>query len=413
MSDCKENNKLEKILYIAEIFPFPYTTGGKLRTANILIQLSKKYEIDFISYSTDPVNSNQINQASRYCNSVSCYAEGIPSKLSRGLNFVRLKSNKAFIVYSKNMQRKIDELLKINNYTFIVLERLYSYPYIEKYFCKKDFNIPVLLNMHDVENDTIRYFRKMSHSIIKKAYYSVEYRNIVHLEKKAISTVTLMIAVSERDMKCYQEKYPLGKNKWIYINNGVDIGIAQNEPIVKRDKTSVLFLGSMRHPPNMEGIKWFINEIWDKVLLQDQNAELLIVGSGEMLQADKTALSIRKGVKVLGFIENIYPVLRKCTCMVVPLLSGSGTRLKILEAFSFRTPVVSTTIGAEGLGVEDGKQLLLADDEKNMADKVLKLFHSENLCHELSECAFDLVRDSYDWNNIGDKLIYEIDKLKR
>jgi len=396
---------MKKILYIADTFPFPYNTGGKLRTANIMMQLHKKYDIDFVSYSTEPVKLDQIQQISEFCNDVKCFDEGIPSKIKRVCNILKMKSNKAFIIYSKKMQRGIDQLLADNEYSFIVIERLYCYPYIEKHLKDKNFKVPVFLNMHDVEHESILYFRKISNLIIKKIYYSMEYVNVIKLEKKAISNVTKMIAVSKRDMECYMKKYPFGHKKWICVNNGVDIRIADKEPIVKRDEKTVLFLGSLKHPPNIHGLEWFVKHIWGHVIKQEKDAKLLVVGSGEISAELKCLLASKAGIEYLGYVENVYPLLRSCTGLIVPLLSGSGTRMKILEAFSFRAPVVSTTIGAEGLPVKDGVHLLIADNEIEIADKIVALFHSSELGAKLAQNGYELVCREYDWDLIGDKFL--------
>jgi len=275
----------------------------------------------------------------------------------------------------------------------------------------RNFNIPVLVNMHDVEHETILYFRRISQSIIKKLYYSIEYFNVVRLEKKAISTVTRMIAVSKRDMECYIKKYSFEHEKWIYVNNGVDIDIANNEPIVKRDPNTVLFLGSLKHPPNIHGLEWFVNNIWESVIKNEKKAELLVVGSGEVSEDFKKMLMDKDGVHYLGYVENVYPLLRKCTCLVVPLLSGSGTRLKILEAFSFKTPVVSTTIGAEGLPVKNGIHLMIANEEMDIANKIVEIFNSSKLRTKLVENSYQLVCNEYDWDLIGEKFINEIESI--
>jgi len=402
---------IKRILYIADTVPFPYNTGGKLRTANIMMQLKKEYDIDFMVYSTEPVEPDQINQMSQHCSHVECFDEGVPSKIKRICNFLSMKSNKAFVVYSKNMQQAIDNLISSKNYSFIIIERLYCYQYIGKYVKRNGFNIPVILNMHDVEHETILYFRKISTSIIKKIYYFFEYYNVVRMEKKAISTVARMVAVSERDKQCYLKKYSFGREKWIYANNGVDIRIAQNEQIVKREPATVLFLGSLKHPPNLHGLAWFVNNIWEYVLEQEQDAKLLVVGSGGITDEYKDMLSAKHRVEYLGYVENVYPLLRTCTCLVVPLLSGSGTRLKILEAFSFKTPVVSTTIGAEGIPTLDGKHLLIADQEIEMANKVLEIIHSQELGEQLAKNAYQIVCKDYDWDIIGKKFIKEIKNI--
>lgn len=402
----------KRLLYITtDSIPLPFDTGGKLRTANILIQLSKEYDIDFVTFSMEPVRQAQVDQAMQYCKTVQYFSEKVPSKRKRILNFLRFRSNKAFVVYSKNMQAAVDKLLYQEEYSFIFLERLYTFPYVEEYLKKQQKTVPVILNMHDVEFEAVQFFRKTCSSVIKKLYFNFEYFNVCRLEKKAFSMVTKVITVSERDMKLYQQRYQSHPEKWMFVNNGTDLSLAEREPIAERDQKTVLFIGSLKHPPNLHGLNWFLDHVWTDVQNTDPEIQFEIIGSGEISQEDRRKLTEKKGVQFLGFVENIYPLLRRATCLVVPLLSGSGTRIKILEAFSFELPVVSTSIGAEGLPVADGEHLLLADEPKDMGDALIKLLHSKALQQSLAANGLQLIKKEYDWDIVGEKLRNELNHI--
>ncbi len=396
---------MKRLLYIADTVPFPFNTGGKLRTANILIQLSTYYDVDFVVYSTDSVTDDQKKEMNNYCKKVFCFAEGIPPTLKRVRNVLSAKCNKEFVVYSKHMQKAIDQLLISNKYDLIFIERLYGFQYVEDYLKNTKNSSPTYVDMHDVESDTIQYFRKMTSSMIKKLYYSIEYMKVKSLEKKVITAVTGMITVSERDMEIYKKRYPSNSNKLQYMNNGIDMNKPQNEPVVKRDIATVMFIGSLRHPPNSQALEWFVSNIWDCILSNEPQAKFQIIGSGELEDSLMQKIKAKSNIEFLGYVKNIYPLLRKCTCLVVPLLSGSGTRLKILEAFSFSIPIISTTIGAEGLPIKHEKNIMLADTKQDFANETIKLLRDSSLANRIASNGYHVVEKNYNWENIVSKFV--------
>lgn len=401
----------EKILIIAEIYPFPFDTGGKLRTANILIQLSKYYDVDFACFSIEKVSAERIDEARRYCGSVKVFGEKAPSTLKKAANFLTPTSNAEFIVKSSEMQRYVNKLLRENNYRCILAERLYAFQYVENSRSSGRHDVPIIIDMHDIEREAMAYFGKISSNPLKKLHYSIETKKVIKLEKRAVEQSTAIATVSERDKEQYSEYFPEYKDKWISINNGIDMSNTILEPKCKRDKYTVIFVGSLRHPPNLHGLKWFVKNVWPSVYAKKGNAKFIIVGSGEISEEDKNEFFNASGVKFLGFVENLYPLLRKSTCLVVPLFSGSGTRLKILEAFSFELPVISTSIGAEGLPYTDGQSILIANDEEEMKNAIFRLLDDEDLQLRLSANSYEIVKEEYDWENIIKKLHLYIEAI--
>jgi glycosyltransferase involved in cell wall biosynthesis len=153
----------------------------------------------------------------------------------------------------------------------------------------------------------------------------------------------------------------------------------------------------MNHPPNADGIAWFVREVWP----QTPDARLLVVGrdppeSVLRLASDRIA--------VTGAVPDVAPYFARATAVIVPLLSGGGTRLKILEAFAAGRAVVSTSIGAEGLEVSDGRHLLLADGAHAFAEATGRLLADPELRARLAAEARKLVQERYDWRALGDRL---------
>ncbi len=133
-----------------------------------------------------------------------------------------------------------------------------------------------------------------------------------------------------------------------------------------------VYLSALLALANRTGMKWFVKDVWSKILDKKPDAKLYVVGKlkGQMEQG--------KNVEYLGFVQNVYALLRKSTCFIVPLKIGSGTRLKILEAMSFRIPIVATQIGAEGIVAKDREHILIADTEDDFAHCVIDCWKIKN-----------------------------------
>ena len=400
---------MKRILYVADIYPFPYDTGGKLRTANILMQLSKYFDIDFVCFSIDSINDERIKISEKYCKSVKVFYSPKPNTFKKMLNLFTPTCNAAFIVKSKEMNEYIYKLVKRHEYMAIFVERLYAYQYVKQVKEKLFPDVPVYVDMHDIEREAMGYFGKITKNVFRRLHYQVETQKVISLEQKTVQAADYMIAVSERDKDLYSEYFPDTKKKWFSVNNGVDLSKAINEPVVERDSNLVIFMGSLRHPPNLHGLRWFVQTAWPQIIEERPTTKFVIVGSGEITEEDNNLFEKAKGVEFKGYVENLYPLLRKASCLAVPLFSGSGTRLKILEAFSFELPVVSTSVGAEGIPCTDGEEILLADDETHMKDSILKILDDRNFSRYLADQAYKLVSNDYNWEIIVKKLAKKMD----
>jgi glycosyltransferase involved in cell wall biosynthesis len=164
----------------------------------------------------------------------------------------------------------------------------------------------------------------------------------------------------------------------------------------------LLFFGTLSYGPNADGLVWFCEQVLPRVRQSKPDVRLEVVGLDPPPRV--TALGRLPGVQVTGFVPDIRPKLWSATMCVVPLLAGGGTRLKILEALAAGCPVISTTVGAEGLELMDGKHLLIADDPEEFARDVVALLESDALRHRLADAGRRAVAEKYDWQEIAPRL---------
>jgi glycosyltransferase involved in cell wall biosynthesis len=259
---------------------------------------------------------------------------------------------------------------------------------------------PRLLDEHNVEGDLHRQLAQ-SHKAPGRWF---KYGSAVWLglyERKLLRRMQRVTAVTEADANRITSLVP-GLPVDV-VENGVsctEFAEVAAMPRIPGDR--LLYIGLMSYAANTEAVQWFASEILPVIHLRRPGAVLTVAGS-------KPPESIRNlddghSILVKGYVEDLKPLHLESSIMVVPLLAGGGSRLKILEAFAAGTPVVSTTKGAEGLGVKDGRHLLIADEPGDFAAAVIRLGEDATLYQELRANARALVEESYDWPVLAVKM---------
>jgi glycosyltransferase involved in cell wall biosynthesis len=195
------------------------------------------------------------------------------------------------------------------------------------------------------------------------------------------------------------------------IPNGVDLS---RRPLDERpDKaaaTEILFVGSLNYPPNLDGLRWFVAEIWPRIRAARSDARLLVVGRGGSAD-DLAPVRSAPGVDLIGEVADVTPYYRRAGVFVCPLREGSGTRLKILESMALGNPIVSTRIGAEGIQAQPGRDLLIADAPADFAEAVLALMADPRQFDQLRTNGRALMKHCYDWELIGERAHKAIERI--
>jgi sugar transferase (PEP-CTERM/EpsH1 system associated) len=269
---------------------------------------------------------------------------------------------------------------------------------------------PRLLNAHNVESVLIRRMAAQARPWWRKMVIRWQSSKTLKAERQRYRQFDRCLAVSEADAAEIERMAP-GVAVSV-VRNGVDL--TQFTPDSSSgDPHLIVFTGAMDWPPNIDGATFFVREILPKIRERDPDAHLLIVGSNpsELLVRTLTAPAVR----FTGTVEDVRPYLRQARLVVVPLRIGGGTRLKILEAWALGKPVVSTTIGAEGLPVEDGKNIALADSAEAFAQRVIKLLSDTGAAGQLGIAGRGVVEEAFGWDRVACTLLdaYEVTRNGR
>jgi glycosyltransferase involved in cell wall biosynthesis len=215
-------------------------------------------------------------------------------------------------------------------------------------------------------------------------------------ERRAIRLSKSTFICSEQDRKYLSKAY--GTNNVTVIPNAIDIPRKQEIP----DEQKLLFLGPMSYPPNKVAADYLIGTIWPTILAALPDARLLIAGAYP--ERISSFAESPPGVEFLGFVDDLEKLYKKVRVVCCPILAAGGTRIKILEAAAYGKPVVSTTIGAEGIGLEDEKGILLRDDPKSFAEACMRLLKDKNYAVKIAHAARSVVVQQYDKNNVVDRI---------
>jgi glycosyltransferase involved in cell wall biosynthesis len=282
--------------------------------------------------------------------------------------------------YSPALERLVGELIERERFDRVVCDFLSSAPHIP------DLSRAVLFQ-HNVE--TVLWRRRAQHAAdpIAKVYLKLQADRMFRYERAACRRAGAVIAVSPEDAKTMQALF--GVKRVHDIPTSVDVGYFTPQG-THAQGADLVFCGSMDWPPNVDGVEYFLNSILPRIRRRRPETTVAIVGRDASARL-RTAAERAGGVRVTGTVPDVRPYLWGAKVAVVPLRIGGGTRLKIYEAMAARVPVVSTTVGAEGLAVSHPENIRLADQPEAFAEQCLLLLASETERARMAEAAWRLV----------------------
>ena len=309
-----------------------------------------------------------------------------------------------------NVVRQLHAELSSGKYDVVIVESQVTVNYLWDFLHLPNKPIMILseLNIESlIQEQTLRHAR----GVIQKLRKWIYYHSFVRFEKQTCQLFDKIIVVSEKDYLDIQTLFPsLKAERLILAPNGVDIQWNDIGNIPKEENT-LIYNGALTYSANYDAICYFLNEIFPLIIKQIPDVKLKITGKTDGI--DINSLPHHQNVLFTGYVPDIRPVVKSSMVCVVPIQVGGGTRLKILEAMALGTPVVSTSKGAEGLHLEHGKDLLIADSPEDFANAVILVMRDRKLQNQLMENAIQTVTSLYSWNGIAEQLERAIVSLHR
>ena len=410
-----------KVLFLSPTLPFPLTDGGRIRVFNLLKQVSQKCEVTLLALETLPTDAENIAHLERFGIQVHLVPHGgeLPP-VSLGTILRAFLKRVPITVARYNVpayRQKFKELVATETFDLVHYEMFH----VAQFHTETD--LPSLLSQQNVDSAIWRRLCQETANPLRKCLYWTQQRAFERYERLINPKFDIVTCASEIDKQAFQRTS--AESRFVIIPNGVDIEDYQPDstPVGESSRSRppvgetsgldaigldahephLIYIGSMDWYPNEDAVTFFADEVLPRIHEKLPNVQFSAVGGNPSPRVQKLAENPQ--ILVTGRVPEIKPYFARATVFVVPLRIGSGTRLKILEALAMGKAVVSTTVGAEGLDLGIGEEILIADAPKAFAEAVLRLLTDASLRRKLGEKGRARVERDYDWRSIGEKLL--------
>jgi len=393
-----------RILWVKADKLLPVQNGGNIRTYHVLRYLSARHELTFYSYyggTPDPDYERELRQ--QLPGAVAfCTGKRELAGAARSFDYLAHLSAHSPYAVSRfahpEVRKQIQTWFRERRFDVAVcdfLDAAVNFPGI--------LNLPSVLFQHNVESEIWRRHAATAGNPAMKMMYRIEFRKMLRYERAAVSKFQHVIAVSEND-RALMTRW-VDADRVSVIPTGVDLAeyrpdLEASGPAASDSDPSsplITFVGAMDWEPNVDAVEYFCSQVWPSIKAEVPHARFRIVGRNPDRRVQKWA---GNAIEVTGRVPSVVEHLRRSAVVIVPLRIGGGTRLKIYEAMATAKAVVSTSIGAEGLDVHHGRDIMLADDARSFAQAVIMLLRDPELRRRYEKAAAETAAH-YDWTVIG------------
>jgi len=388
-----------KILMVSSYLPYPLISGGHVRLYNILKILSRNHQITLVCEKRSYQGKEDIAEVGKFCKEIII----IDRKKQWSINNIIKTgfSKYPFLITGHTffqMKKNIEEILKKEKFDLIHVETFYVMQNLPK------TSIPIVLAEHNIEYLVYKRFRDEAPFFVRP-FLNIDIFKLKKIEEESWRKASVVVTVSNQDKKNIQSK----NNNVFVVPNGVDINkfqISNRKSQTTSNEKTVLFIGDFRWVENRDAARIILKEIWpaieSKIHSSELRVKLWVVGK-----------NIPDSIKKLGtdrvvFDENApsetSKIYERADLLLAPIRIGGGTSFKILEAMASGVAVVTTRLGAIGIGAKDRKEVIIADDNQEFADNVIEVLNNKNLYGKIAENARSFVEEKYNWENITKEL---------
>jgi len=384
-----------KILWVKAGGLLPPDMGGKIRSYNILKQLARRHQITLFTFYPEHPDDQHL-RGDGFFSRIVAVPLPLPPRRSFGeyLTFARMMAVGRPVTIDKflnsEVRRRYVELLATSTFDIVICDFL-----VPGSLMRWKTPPPTILFTHNVEAQVWERHYKVTTNPVMKAACWLEARALAGAERRYVELADHVLTVSDNDRAFFLQY--ADPARVTVIPTGVDTEYFQPSPEPEQPDTMV-FTGTMDWMPNEDGVAYFVDKIFPLIRREIPGASFWVVGRRPPRRIQALASN---HVTVTGAVDDIRPYLGKAAVCIVPLRSGSGTRIKIFEAMAMGKAVVSTTMGAEGLPVRHGENIILADDPADFARQVVQLLRDPPRRAQLGRAARKLVEENYGWPSVA------------
>jgi len=397
---------MARVLFLTQVLPYPLNSGAKIRAYYVLRHLAQRHEVTLVSFVREDDRPEYAAHMEKICESV----HTVPMRRSR-LRDLRaaiitgLTGRSAIIVRDeiKGMHIALKRLVKELEFDVVHADQtsmaqyaLYAKSQIPDAEARRTTRLVL-----DAHNALYRIPERMAaheSNPLKRLALRREARALARYEAEAYQSFDQVVFVADEDRHVLQGRMSGDGSRFTTIPICVDPG--QKALIERREEPgAVTHLGTMFWPPNVGGVLWFAREVFPKVMAETPETRFVVIGKDPPQEVRDLPEQV-PNVTVTGYVHDPAPYLADTAVFIVPLHAAGGMRVKIVDAWCWGVPIVSTSIGAEGIDVQDGENLLIADTSDAFADAVLRILQDPTLGEHLRTNGRRWVQEQYDWRRV-------------
>ena len=399
-----------RVLQFAPRVCWPLDTGAKLRNYHLARVLAQRADVSLLAFDDHlPFSAELISAFEKMYKQVVAIPRDSAYTVTKVLRGLLGKTPLPVLNYTTSpMKRALENFLSQEDFDIIQVESIHLMSYLP--IVRKARKRPVVVcDWHNVESELMQRYSQREPGRLRRAYASRTARLMSEFEKRALRDFDAHITVSQRDAERLRTISP--DARIFVIENGVDIDFYSDLGANDESLRRLVFVGSMDYHANIDAAVNFAREVWPQV--RERQPKLIFTIVGKDPAPEVRGLAQIHGIEVTGTVDDVRPFYRDASVAVVPLKVGGGSRLKILEAMAAGVPVVSTTLGAEGLEVHHDENILIADTNEQLVAAITSVIENKTRRDHLSAAGRALVSSRYDWSSLGTALHNVYEKLLR
>ncbi len=403
-----------RVLQFAPRVCWPLNTGAKLRNYHLARVLAQRTRVTLLAFNDQGVRPEQRSpDLESVYETITTVERGSAYTLAKVVRGWWGRTPLPVRNYTtESMKKALADVLRETDFDVVQVESIHLMAYLPIIRAARKQSL-VICDWHNIESQLMRRYGEREPNLLRQAYAGKTARLMSEFERRATREFDAHMVVSEKDAEALRALNP--DARIFVIENGVDTDyyseaqIENTAPATPSGKNRIVFVGSMDYHANIDGAVNFAREIWPRVRERQPDLVFTIVGRDPAPEVRELARI--PGIEVTGTVADVRPFYREAVAAVVPLNVGGGSRLKILEAMAAGVPVVSTTLGAEGLAVQPGENILIADSNAQLADAIINVVENKAQHQQIKTAGRALISERYDWSRLGASLFAAYEDL--
>lgn len=393
-----------KILFLSAWFPYPPDNGSRIRIYNLIKALSAKHKIYLMSLMQEDSNPDNVAYLTDICEVVSLHKSRWfkPGTLKSFLGFFSSRPRSCVDTFDPKIKSAVEDAIVQISPNIVIAATTGIVEYIPD-----KLTVPSLLDEHNCEYSVLMRSAKSIQGRIKRLRYDLGWKKFARWEAKVCRRFSTITMVSDEDKRQILNAAPdLARVE--VISNGVDI--EHYQPASRNPRAyTLLYNGALTYGANLDAVRFYASEIYPILAHKVPSVKLRVTGRTEGVDLD--GIADCPGIELTGYVDDIRTELNTAAACIVPLRIGGGSRLKILEAMAAGVPVISTTMGIEGINAVHGEHAMIVDAPSEIADAIEKVLKNPDIVLKLNQNARLLVEEQYSWQAIGEGFVSIVEQI--